>query len=124
MSLRTYIQNLYTWLFFIDIYWMVNTDRFHQDFRDSLMISGIERKIGTNAGECMKYILQQMYVCTQPWLSYSNPISFVDIKHLVEAKSMNTEMIKFLDQYLAILCNNINCFLFLLGTLLVLFFSG
>lgn len=68
------------------------------------MISAIERKIGVNAGECIKYILQQMYVCTQPWLSYSNPISFVDIKHLVEAKSLNGEMIKFQDQYLSILC--------------------
>lgn len=87
-----------------DIYWLVNTDRFHQDFRDAMMISAIERKIDTNAGECLKYILQQMYNCSQPWLSYSNPISFVDIRHLVEGKSMNLELIKYLDQYVSILC--------------------
>lgn len=68
------------------------------------MISAIERKLDVNAGECMKFILHQMYVCTQPWSNCSNPISFVDIKHLLESKSMNTELIKYLDQYLSILC--------------------
>lgn len=87
-----------------DIFWLVNTDRFHQDFRDTLMISAIERKIDLNAGECLKYILQQMYTCSQPWLSYSNPISFVDMRHLVEGKSLNLELIKYLDQYVSILC--------------------
>lgn len=78
-------------------------DRFHQDFRDTLMTSAVERKYDANAGECMKYILQQMYVCTQPWMTYSNPISLVDIRHMAEARSANTELIKFLDQYVNIL---------------------
>lgn len=86
-----------------DIFWLVNMDRFHQDFRDTLMTSAVERKYDANAGECMKYILQQMYVCTQPWMTYSNPISLVDIRHMVEARSPSAELLKFLDQYVTIL---------------------
>lgn len=89
---------------FLDIFWVVNMDRFHQDFRDHLMISAVERKIDANAGECLKHILQQMYVCTSPWMVYSNPISFADIKHQVEAKSANAELNQYLDQYVSILC--------------------
>lgn len=78
-------------------------ERFDQDFRDSMMISAIERKIDANAGECMKFILQQMYLYSKPWISYSNPISLVDIKHLIEARSLNLELMKYLDQYISIL---------------------
>lgn len=67
------------------------------------MISAIERKIDANAGECMKFILQQMYLYSKPWISYSNPISLVDIKHLIDAKSLNLELMKYLDQYISIL---------------------
>lgn len=70
----------------------------------------MERKYDSNAGECMKYILQQMYVCTQPWMTYSNPITLVDIRHLVEARVPNTEVAKYLDQYLNIFCTNIIAF--------------
>lgn len=100
-------------------------DRFHQDFRDQLMISAVERKIDANAGECLKFILQQMYVCTSPWMVYSNPISFTDIRHQVETKSMNNELIKYLDQYVSILCEffllnaNIQFSLFVYNHLLV-----
>lgn len=81
-------------------------DRFHQDFRDQLMISAVERKIDANAGECLKHILNQMYVCTSPWMIYSNPISFTDIRHQVEGKSVNAELNTYLDQYVSILCKS------------------
>lgn len=55
-----------------DIFWYVNFKRFHQEFRDSLMISAIEKKIDTNAGECFKFILQQMYTRTEPWQIVKN----------------------------------------------------
>lgn len=86
-----------------NVLWLVNTDRFHQDFRDTLLISAIERKIDSNAAECVKFIIQQMYVNTQPWAKYSNPINYVDISHLIERKSTNSELAKFLQEYLNII---------------------
>lgn len=50
-----------------DIFWMVNFEKFHQEFRDALMVSAIERKIDANAGECFKHILLQMYASTDTW---------------------------------------------------------
>jgi hypothetical protein len=49
------------------IFWMVNFERFHQDFRDMIMIDAIERKLDTNAGECFKYMLEIMYLKTHAW---------------------------------------------------------
>lgn len=92
-----------------NILWLVNTDRFHQDFRDSLLMSAIERKIDSNASECVKFILQQMYVNTQPWAKYSNPINFIDISHLVERKSTNSDLAKFLQEYLNIISMSTIC---------------
>lgn len=48
-------------------YWQINFSRFHQDFRDAIMVDAIERKIGASASECFKYILKQMYERTDPW---------------------------------------------------------
>ncbi|XP_041447544.1 DNA-directed RNA polymerase III subunit RPC3 isoform X2 [Drosophila obscura] len=47
--------------------WNINYDRFHQDFRDSIMIDSIERKLGENASECFRFILKIMYKTTDPW---------------------------------------------------------
>jgi DNA-directed RNA polymerase III subunit RPC3 len=38
---------------------MVTFERFHQDFRDILMISAIERKQGNVAGECFKFMARE-----------------------------------------------------------------
>lgn len=48
-------------------YWTVNSDRFHQSFRDKILIDAIERQIDANASECFQYILQLMYNNTDPW---------------------------------------------------------
>lgn len=50
-----------------DFYWQINFSRFHQDFRDAVMMGAIERKLGASAAECFKYILKQMYERTDPW---------------------------------------------------------
>lgn len=60
-----------------DILWQINFERFHQDFRDQVMISAIEKKLGPTAGECFKYILKVMYAKTNPWQQVSNPFSRV-----------------------------------------------
>lgn len=54
-------------LFFPAVFWQLNFKRFHQDFRDQCMISAVERKLGSSAAECFKYILKQMYERTDPW---------------------------------------------------------
>lgn len=86
-----------------DVFWMVNTDRFHQEFRDELILSAVERKINANAAEVMKHILHQMYLRTKPWEPSSNPIPFVEIRQLVEKDSANLELMKYLDQYVSII---------------------
>lgn len=55
-----------------DVYWQINFQRFHQDFRDQVMISAIEKKLGSSAGECFKYILKTMYTKTHPWQQVRN----------------------------------------------------
>lgn len=89
------------------IFWQVNFARLHQDFRDSIMISAIERKHGTSAGECFKYILKQMYERTDPWQKQSsNPFTFVEIKQAIEKKSNNLELMKYLDQYVMLIADD------------------
>lgn len=46
---------------------MVNMDKFHLDFRDSVMLAAITRQLDPNSAECLKYILQIMYTKTEPW---------------------------------------------------------
>lgn len=48
-------------------YWTINSDRFHQSFRDRILCDAIERQIDPTAAECFQFILQQMYVNTDPW---------------------------------------------------------
>lgn len=83
--------------------WTVNFDKFHQSFRDKVLIDAIERQVDSNAGECFQFILQLMYNKTDPWASTSNPISFIEIKQLVERKSSNTELVKYIEQYVSII---------------------
>jgi DNA-directed RNA polymerase III subunit RPC3 len=94
-----------------DIYWMVNLDRFHQDFRDEIMIKAIERQIDTNASECFQFILQIMYQKTDPWIPVSNPVSLIEIKQLCEKKSNNMDLVKYVDQYVHVIENDPTNFL-------------
>ncbi|XP_034663030.1 DNA-directed RNA polymerase III subunit RPC3 [Drosophila subobscura] len=87
--------------------WNINYDRFHQDFRDSIMIDSIERKLGENASECFRFILKIMYKTTDPWQrKLSNQITFVDIKQTIEKKSNNLDLMKHLDQYISLLTDD------------------
>lgn len=49
------------------IYWTVNFDRFHQSFRDKILVDCIERQIDSNAAECFQFIINLMYGKTDPW---------------------------------------------------------
>lgn len=86
-----------------DTYWTVNFDKFHQSFRDKILVEAIERQIDANAGETFQFILQLMYNKTDPWALTSNPISFIEIKTLIERKSTNAELVKYIEQYVSII---------------------
>ncbi|XP_058128775.1 DNA-directed RNA polymerase III subunit RPC3 [Anopheles ziemanni] len=86
-----------------DIIWLVNVERFHVDFRDTIMISAIERMIDANAAEAMKYLLQLMDERTKSWEAVSNPIALADLRQRCEKKSANVEMLRYLDQYFSVM---------------------
>lgn len=91
--------------FFSDngIYWTVNFDRFHQDMRDKIIISAFNRKFDENAGELIKYLLQQMYVSTKPWVDVSNPIPILAIKEMVRRQPNMTELNTYFDDYIRVI---------------------
>lgn len=91
------------------IYWFVNVDRLHQEFRDLIMVGAIERSIDSNAAECMRCILHLMYARTDAWQSVTNPIAFSEIRHTIERNDTmksNSGFIKQLDQYISIICDD------------------
>ncbi|XP_013097217.2 DNA-directed RNA polymerase III subunit RPC3 [Stomoxys calcitrans] len=89
------------------VFWQLNFKRFHQDFRDSLMISAVERKLGASAGECFKFILKQMYERTDPWQrQYSNPFTVVEVKQQVEKNSSNLDLLRHLEKYVALIADD------------------
>ncbi|KAM8707293.1 hypothetical protein ACLKA7_011395 [Drosophila subpalustris] len=87
--------------------WKLNYDRFHQEFRDDLMKLAIERKLGDNAAECFRFILNIMYNTTDPWQrKASNQVTFVEIKQAIERKSNNLDLMKHLDQYISLITDD------------------
>lgn len=92
-----------------EIYWFVNIDRLHQEFRDLIMIEAMERTIDKNAAECLAHILHQMYARTNAWQATTNPISVAEIRHNIEklgAHKTNVPLYKQLDQYISVICDD------------------
>lgn len=86
-----------------DVTLRVNFDRFHQEFRDNIMISAIKRRIDENASELMRILLQQMYVRTEAWVPTSNPIPVGEIRSAVHKLKTHPRLSQHLDQYLKVL---------------------
>ncbi|XP_059610226.1 DNA-directed RNA polymerase III subunit RPC3 [Phlebotomus argentipes] len=85
------------------VYWHVNFEKFHQHFRDTIVLQAIERKINANASECFKYFLQSMYLRTDPWKFSSNPIPFAEIRSFCDKQSGNAELKRYLEQYISVI---------------------
>lgn len=98
-----------------EIYWCVNFDRFHQDFRDMLLIAAVTRRFDENAGELMKIMLQQMYVRTEPWAETSNPIPFVEIKDIIRKHEKYGQLLAYLEHYLTVLTDDESRFITKVG---------
>lgn len=86
-----------------NIYWCVNFDRFHQDFRDKLLVAAITRRLDENAGELIRIMLQQMYIRTEPWAETSNPIPFLEIKNIVKKLTTHNQLTVYLEHYLTVI---------------------
>ncbi|XP_060806276.1 DNA-directed RNA polymerase III subunit RPC3 [Amyelois transitella] len=88
------------------IYWEVNYDRFHQDFRDEIMIKAISRRIDDHAGELMRLLLQQMCLTSPAWAAVSTPTPAVDLKHSCRRTAADSLLTLHLDHYLKVLEEN------------------
>ncbi|XP_042859941.1 DNA-directed RNA polymerase III subunit RPC3-like [Penaeus japonicus] len=78
------------------IYWRVNYDRFHIEFRDSEIRNCVVRRVDPLAGECLGAMLKVSYTRSDPWASSMNVVTASEIRdHLKD--------LKYLDQYLKIL---------------------
>uniref|UniRef100_A0A6M2DHK0 DNA-directed RNA polymerase III subunit RPC3 n=1 Tax=Xenopsylla cheopis TaxID=163159 RepID=A0A6M2DHK0_XENCH len=86
------------------IYWVCNFPKFHQDFRDALLVQAMTRRIDACAGEVMRSLLQQMYIRTESFAHQSNAIPFMELKQtcieIAEDKFPNISL--YLEQYLKI----------------------
>ncbi|KAF5304576.1 hypothetical protein FQA39_LY09627 [Lamprigera yunnana] len=85
------------------VYWSINPDRFHQDLRDQLIVSGVTNKFDENMGELMRVLLQQMYVRTAPWIPASNPIPILEVKEILKKRNTHPQLVAHFEQYVNIL---------------------
>ncbi|XP_047027290.1 DNA-directed RNA polymerase III subunit RPC3 [Helicoverpa zea] len=87
-----------------NIYWRVNYDRFHLDFRDEIMIKAITRRIDENAGELMRFLLEQMYLRSPAWAPESSPLCAIELKERCRGVAADRPTLhQFVDQYLKVL---------------------
>ncbi|XP_031621411.1 DNA-directed RNA polymerase III subunit RPC3 [Contarinia nasturtii] len=92
-----------------NIYWFVNIDRLHQEFRDMVMVEAIERTIDPTAAEVLRCMLELMYERTAAWQAVTNPVSYSEIRHNIEKSpkwKANTKLTRQLDQYIAVICED------------------
>lgn len=94
-----------------NIYWSVNFDRFHQDFRDKLLVNAISRRFDENAGELLRVMLQQMYARTEPWADVSNCIPFVEIKNVIVKLKTHNQLMVYLEHYFTVIEDDENKFI-------------
>uniref|UniRef100_A0A1B6HFR0 DNA-directed RNA polymerase III subunit RPC3 n=1 Tax=Homalodisca liturata TaxID=320908 RepID=A0A1B6HFR0_9HEMI len=85
------------------IYWRINFDRFHQDARDDLMISAIERRFDSNAAQLTGELLRLMYLRTDAWAPQSNAVPLVELRDALTKLSGNAYLAQYFDQYLKII---------------------
>lgn len=79
-----------------EIFWRINYDRFHLEFRDSEIRNSIVRRVDPLAGECLGAILKVSYSRSDPWSPTMNVVTVSEIRdHLKD--------LKYLEQYLKII---------------------
>ncbi|XP_034239902.1 DNA-directed RNA polymerase III subunit RPC3 [Thrips palmi] len=99
----------------IGVYWSVNFDRFHQDFRDQIIVSSVSRRIDESASEIFRLLLQLMYIRTEPWARSSNYIPYSELRDTLRKKDPQSPILLHLEQYLKIIEADSTCFLTRVG---------
>ncbi|XP_059046751.1 DNA-directed RNA polymerase III subunit RPC3 [Achroia grisella] len=90
-----------------NVYWEVNYDRFHLDFRDEIMIKAVTRRIDENAGELLLHLLRLMYLSSPPWGAESNPTPVVEIRECCQRVAAERPLLnQHFEQYLKVLEEN------------------
>lgn len=86
------------------VYWRVNFDRFHQDFRDQLMVMAISRRIDEGAGEILQILMHLMYIRTEDsWARTSSLIPLSELRDTLRKQDSNSPLLPYLEQYLKII---------------------
>ncbi|XP_071528802.1 DNA-directed RNA polymerase III subunit RPC3 [Panulirus ornatus] len=80
----------------INVFWRLNYDRFHIEFRDSEIRNSIVRRVDPLAGECLGAMLKLSYKVSDPWAPVMNVVTAAEIRDQLKD-------LKYLDQYFKIL---------------------
>ncbi|XP_060109041.1 DNA-directed RNA polymerase III subunit RPC3 [Heteronotia binoei] len=86
------------------IYWQVNIDRFHQHFRDQVIISAVANRMDQTSSEIVRTMLRMSEVTTSSNAPYTQPLSSNEIFRSLPAGYNIAKQI--LDQYLALLADD------------------
>ncbi|KAF7227182.1 DNA-directed RNA polymerase III subunit RPC3 isoform X1 [Nothobranchius furzeri] len=86
------------------IYWQVNFTRFHQHFRDQVIISAVASKLDQTSSEIVRTILRMSEVTTSPTDSCTKPLSANEIFRSLPSSHNIPRQI--LDQYLTLLVDD------------------
>ncbi|XP_030043511.1 DNA-directed RNA polymerase III subunit RPC3 isoform X2 [Microcaecilia unicolor] len=86
------------------IYWQVNTERFHQHFRDQAVISAIANKMDQISSEIVRTMLRMSEVTTSSNAAHTQPLSSNEIfRSLPTGYNISKQV---LDQYLSLLADD------------------
>ena len=62
----------------------------------------MSRRISEKGGEIMRFALQYMHLKSNPWAPTSNAILATELKDFLKKSKADTELIKYLEDYLAV----------------------
>uniref|UniRef100_A0A6I8QJ02 DNA-directed RNA polymerase III subunit RPC3 n=1 Tax=Xenopus tropicalis TaxID=8364 RepID=A0A6I8QJ02_XENTR len=86
------------------VYWQVNTERFHQHFRDQAIISAVSNKMDQTSSEIVRTMLRMSEVTTSSSAAYTQPLSSNEIfRSLPTGYNISKQV---LDQYLTLLADD------------------
>ncbi|XP_068108330.1 DNA-directed RNA polymerase III subunit RPC3 [Hyperolius riggenbachi] len=86
------------------IYWQINTERFHQHFRDQAIISAVSNKMDQTSSEIVRTMLRMSEITTSSQAAHTHPLSSNEIFRALP-KGFNISK-QVLDQYLALLADD------------------
>jgi len=89
------------------VLWGVNVDRFHQVFRDQVIIAAATRRIDKEGGNLMKSLLNLISGIGDPWVTVSTHFNHPQIERQVEKDwNKDSKERKYLDQYLRVMADD------------------